>query len=174
MTENEKLVGQHKEVCNMLNEIYEQKNKAYGNSFGDTYKDLGIISAVTRISDKFNRLKTLAKNKEINQGDESIADTLLDMANYCIMTYMELENEKVIVCAEGGIVKRLVGKIENPMPPHNNQKLSPSIQKALEEKILSGDKDTIASFLSSFNDKIWELAEKEKQSEISNGQNTNS
>lgn len=94
MTENEKLVGQHKEVCNMLNEIYEQKNKAYGNSFGDTYNDLGIISAVTRISDKFNRLKTLARNHDINCGDESIADTLLDMANYCIMTYMELEKEK--------------------------------------------------------------------------------
>lgn len=97
---NEELVRQHKEVCNMLNEIYEQKNRAYGNSFGDTYKDLGIISAVTRINDKFNRLKTLAKNKEINQGDESIADTLLDMANYCIMTYMELQNEKENVCGE--------------------------------------------------------------------------
>lgn len=85
----------------MLNEIYEQKNKAYGNSFGDTYKDLGIISAITRINDKFNRLKTLAKNKEINQGDESIADTLLDMANYCIMTYMELQNEEITKCSKG-------------------------------------------------------------------------
>lgn len=94
---NEELVRQHKEVCNMLNEIYEQKNRAYGNSFGDTYNDLGIISAVTRISDKFNRLKTLARNKDINQGDESIADTLLDMANYCIMTYMELQNENKCV-----------------------------------------------------------------------------
>lgn len=97
MTNNETLVAKHKEVCELLNSTYEQKNKAYGNSFGDTYKDLGIISAVTRISDKFNRLKTLAKNKEINQGDESIADTLLDMANYCIMTYMELQNENKCV-----------------------------------------------------------------------------
>ena len=94
---NEELARQHKEVCNMLNEIYEQKNRAYGNSFGDTYNDLGIISAVTRISDKFNRRKTLARNKDINQGDESIADTLLDMANYCIMTYMELQNENKCV-----------------------------------------------------------------------------
>lgn len=94
---NEEHVRQHKEVCELLNSTYEQKNRAYGNSFGDTYNDLGIISAVTRISDKFNRLKTLAKNKEINQGDESIADTLLDMANYCIMTYMELQNENKCV-----------------------------------------------------------------------------
>ena len=45
----------------------------------------------------FYRLKTLARNKDINQGDESIADTLLDMANYCIMTYMELQNENKCV-----------------------------------------------------------------------------
>lgn len=86
-------VKYHREICNKLNTIYEQKNKAYGNSFSDTFNDLGIISAVTRISDKFNRLKTLAKNEYIPQGDESISDTLLDMANYCIMTYMELNKE---------------------------------------------------------------------------------
>lgn len=88
------LIQEHKEVCDNLNEIYEQKNRAYGNSFGDTYKDLGIISAVTRISDKFNRLKTLAKDSSIHQVDESIADTLLDMANYCIMTYMEMNRKE--------------------------------------------------------------------------------
>ena len=86
-------VKYHKEICNKLNTIYEQKNKAYGNSFSNTFNDLGIISAVTRISDKFNRLKTLAKNEYIPQGDESISDTLLDMANYCIMTYMEINGE---------------------------------------------------------------------------------
>ena len=90
---NRNLIQEHKAVCNMLNAIYEQKNRAYGNSFGDTYQNLGIISAVTRISDKFNRLKTLCRQPDIPQGDESIADTLLDMANYCIMTYMEFENE---------------------------------------------------------------------------------
>ena len=88
------LIKEHLQVCDLLNTIYQQKNKAYGNSFGDTYKDLGIISAVTRISDKFNRLKTLAKDSSIPNGDESIADTLLDMSNYCIMTYMELNNKE--------------------------------------------------------------------------------
>lgn len=86
-------IQKHKEVCEKLNKTYEQKNKAYGNSFGDTYSKLGIISAVTRITDKYNRLVTLASNPEINVGDEAITDTLLDMANYCIMTYMEIERE---------------------------------------------------------------------------------
>lgn len=90
------LVEKHFKLCERLNKIYEQKNKAYGNSFGDTFEKLGLISAVTRISDKYNRLTNLATHPDINKGDEAIEDTLLDMANYCLMTYMELtkENDK--------------------------------------------------------------------------------
>lgn len=88
------LVEQHKKICDNLNKIYEKKNHDYGNSFGETYKDLGIISALTRISDKFNRLKTLAKGENNLVNDEALEDTLLDMANYCIMTKMCLNSEK--------------------------------------------------------------------------------
>ena len=88
------LVEQHLMVCNQLNALYEQKNKAYGDSFGETFNKLGIVSAITRISDKYNRLVNLATHPDINKGDEAIEDTLLDMANYCIMTYMELRKDK--------------------------------------------------------------------------------
>lgn len=81
----------HKKICDNLNKTYIQKNKAYGNSFTDTFEKLGLISAVTRITDKYNRLVNLTVNPNVNTGDESIKDTLLDMANYCIMTYMELD-----------------------------------------------------------------------------------
>ena len=81
----------HKKICDSIHETYIQKNKAYGNSFTDTFEKLGLISAVTRITDKYNRLVNLATHDDINIGDESIKDTLLDMANYCIMTYMELD-----------------------------------------------------------------------------------
>ena len=56
---------------------------------------IGIISAITRIADKFNRVKNLAKLPPDRQRvkSESIADTLLDMANYCIMTVIEIENQ---------------------------------------------------------------------------------
>ena len=87
------LVEKHLILCNQLNSIYEQKNNAYGNSFGETFEKLGIISAMTRISDKYNRVVNLATHPEINKGDEAIEDTLLDMANYCLMTYMELQKE---------------------------------------------------------------------------------
>ncbi|MBA4510200.1 DUF1599 domain-containing protein [Clostridium sporogenes] len=80
----------HKRICVDLNEIYKHKNHDYGDSFGETYKKLGIISAVTRITDKVNRLQSLC-TKEQKVKDESIEDTLKDLANYSIMTLIELK-----------------------------------------------------------------------------------
>lgn len=90
------LVKQHEEICKELNATFEKKNHDYGNSFGETFEKLGIISALTRISDKYNRLVSLATlpDSERKVKDESISDTLLDMANYCIMTEMQLRKEK--------------------------------------------------------------------------------
>jgi hypothetical protein len=85
-------IDRHREICNQLNKIYEKKNHDYGDSFGNTYEKLGIISAVTRITDKYNRLCSLA-TKEAEVEDETIEDTLMDMANYCIMTLIEREQE---------------------------------------------------------------------------------
>lgn len=84
------LVVKHKEICEKLNKIYGKKNHDYGDSFGETYNELGIISCITRMNDKMNRLKTLAKtNNQVK--NESVSDTLLDLANYAIMTYMCLQ-----------------------------------------------------------------------------------
>ncbi|QDY23196.1 hypothetical protein CGQ39_19990 (plasmid) [Clostridium botulinum] len=82
----------HKAICGELNKIYRNKNHDYGDSFGETYKKLGIISAVTRITDKVNRLQSLTvKDQKVK--DESIKDTLKDLANYSIMTLIELEED---------------------------------------------------------------------------------
>lgn len=87
MTETEKF----KKIAEELTALYDKKNAAHGNAFSQTYKTLGLISAVTRISDKFNRLVNLSKNREIDNCGESIDDTLRDMACYCIMTLIELD-----------------------------------------------------------------------------------
>ena len=93
-------IKKHSEICNKLTEIYTKKNKDYGNSFGETFEKLGLISAITRISDKYNRLCNLAINNNPEIKDETITDTLIDLANYCIMTlietdYQETNNETV-------------------------------------------------------------------------------
>ena len=83
----------HSEITKQLNEIYIAKNTDYGDAFGDTFKKLGIISAVTRIVDKTNRLMSLSAKTEAerNVKDETIKDTLMDLANYAIMTLIEME-----------------------------------------------------------------------------------
>lgn len=86
-------VARHYAICQKLNQVYKAKNHDYGDSFGDTYKKLGIISAVTRLSDKMNRLMSLAVSHDAQVKDEKIEDTLLDMANYAIMTLIELGYE---------------------------------------------------------------------------------
>lgn len=104
MTTQEQGFKRHQELCDDIHEIYVQKNTAYGDSFHELYKDLGIISAVTQITHKYNRLKTLAKDKskDISTGDEAITDTLLDLANYCLLTVMEIEREAQVEAKERG------------------------------------------------------------------------
>ena len=72
-------------IYNELLEIYKRKNADYGDSFSQSCDEHGIIAAVVRIGDKYNRLRTLTKH-ETEVKDESIRDTLMDMANYCAMT----------------------------------------------------------------------------------------
>ena len=77
------------EITNKLEELYNQKNLDYGNSFDKSLSDDGLLVSKIRLTDKINRfsnlIKTPAKIKE-----ESIEDTLIDLANYAIMTILRL------------------------------------------------------------------------------------
>lgn len=82
----------HAIICKTLNDIYVAKNADYGDSFGELFRKLGLISAVTRISDKTNRLQSLCQREALVK-DETIRDTLLDLANYAIMTCIALDEQ---------------------------------------------------------------------------------
>ena len=93
-------VERHMDICKGLNKIYEQKNHDYGDSFHDTFVDEGMAMARIRLSDKLNRFKKLTRmSEDRSEGftnvpmvkDESIRDTLMDLANYAIMTVMEMD-----------------------------------------------------------------------------------
>lgn len=84
----------HKRVCYELNALYDKKNRDYGDSFHTSWTDYGITMAAIRIGDKYNRLKNLARGETVpNVASESVRDTLLDLANYAIMTVMEMDAE---------------------------------------------------------------------------------
>ena len=82
----------HRDICNRLNEIYAKKNEDYGDSFSKTFLEEGMAMPRIRLSDKLERFKRLSK-AERKVKDENIIDTLLDLANYAIMTVIELEKE---------------------------------------------------------------------------------
>lgn len=75
-----------------LKEIYEKKNADYGNSFEDSLNEFGTLPTVIRLNEKVNRLKSLCVGKQ-QVKDESIEDTLKDIANYCIITLKWLKNK---------------------------------------------------------------------------------
>lgn len=83
----------HASICAGLTDLYRRKNADYGDSFGKSFAEYGMAMPCIRLEDKLNRLKSLAKNPAQVQ-DESIRDTLLDLANYAIMTVIEMELEK--------------------------------------------------------------------------------
>lgn len=79
----------HSRICSDLTQLYERKNHDYGDSFGKSFAEYGMAMPCIRLEDKLNRLKALTRNGDQQVNDESIDDTLMDLANYAIMTLVE-------------------------------------------------------------------------------------
>lgn len=69
--------------------LYRDKNHDYGDSFHSLYKKFGKNYIDMRLTEKKDRLSNLINNKTVIK-DESIIDTLMDIANYSIMSILEL------------------------------------------------------------------------------------
>lgn len=82
-----------KDVTEWMNNVYERKNADYGNSFGETFEEYGLVSSAVRLNDKLKRFKRLIK-QEAQVQDESIKDTLLDIANYAVLTLVEMSKRE--------------------------------------------------------------------------------
>ncbi len=84
----------YKDYTDKLEDTLAKKNAAYGDAFGKSIEKYGYIAALVRMSDKWNRLNTLMLDSNgIDNLGESVQDTLLDLAGYCILTMAELDNE---------------------------------------------------------------------------------
>lgn len=78
----------HWTICQKLFETYKAKNADYGDSFAQVRQKYPNAILI-RLNDKLNRLETLMNGAEQHVNDESVEDTLLDLANYCIMELVE-------------------------------------------------------------------------------------
>ena len=78
-------------------QLHTSKNKDYGNAFSQSYNEFRAVMSIIRINDKLNRLKTLVRqNSEVKT--ESVTDTLIDLANYAVMTIMEIKKQQLENC----------------------------------------------------------------------------
>ena len=94
MNDNMKL---HDDILMEIHDTYVKKNSDYGDSFSKGWKKYGMVSAICRMSDKWERIESLYfKDLEGDEVyvDESMEDTMLDLANYLIMSVMELRKGK--------------------------------------------------------------------------------
>lgn len=84
----------YQETLDDMAETFYLKNERYGDSFTQTMDDYGMVTSIIRVTDKFNRMKTLYQNRELDEDDEPIMDTMLDMANYLAMTIAYLKSRE--------------------------------------------------------------------------------
>lgn len=79
-------------LCFDIIKLHRRKNADYGGAFYYTMGKFGIISLLIRLDDKLSRLISVVKNGRNEVTDESIEDTLKDLASYAIMGLEHLYN----------------------------------------------------------------------------------
>lgn len=88
-------VAMFRKVTSEMADTYARKNATYNDSFGKSVVRYGFIAALTRMSDKFNRIENLILGAKNEVPDESLEDSLLDLACYSVMTIVSLRGAKI-------------------------------------------------------------------------------
>ena len=83
-----------KDYTDHLAKTLQEKNHAYGDSFTKSVDEDGLLVLKIRLGDKFNRVSSLIKKGELKENDESLKDTLLDLAGYSILGLKYLKEHK--------------------------------------------------------------------------------
>lgn len=81
-------------IVKEMTELYAKKNHDYGNSFDDGCDKIGAGYPLGRLLDKMNRLIACMGKEDEIQINESIEDTLKDLACYSVMTLSYLKRKK--------------------------------------------------------------------------------
>ena len=80
-------VNQFKTVQKEGLELFEKKNRDYGDAFAN----YGPIGVIVRMGDKIQRLSSVSKNGINLVNNESLRDTLIDLHNYSAMAIMLMD-----------------------------------------------------------------------------------
>lgn len=90
-TEYNKKIESFKQLTGEMVALYTRKNRDYGNSFTEMYKEWGPMYPLSRMQEKLSRAIQLMRSGEAQVTEEKVADTLLDLANYALMTILEIK-----------------------------------------------------------------------------------
>lgn len=83
-----------KKILNEMAETYKAKNECYGNAYQDGFNRFGAVQLVSRIYEKYCRIENLlVRNADNKVPDESVFDSLTDLAVQSIVLRMLLEKE---------------------------------------------------------------------------------
>jgi len=97
----------HQKMCQVMMDITTKKNADYTGASADPFANFrqvghlvatpGVVEIgfITRMSDKLSRIGAYIANGQLQVKDESVADTLIDLANYCILFAGFIRSEHV-------------------------------------------------------------------------------
>ncbi|MBU8715413.1 DUF1599 domain-containing protein [Brevibacillus parabrevis] len=89
LTQEQRIIA----VSNEVRDTLIRKNRDYGDSFAKQFAKYGVLSGLIRMDDKMRRLENLVGGAEPSV-NESIEDTLMDLAGYAQLTLVELRKAR--------------------------------------------------------------------------------
>ena len=130
-------LGIYQHIISNLEDTYKKKNSDYGNSVGDTYEKFGDISFLTRITDKYNRMVNLVcnSNNVRKVKDEALEDTILDLANYCLLWLVE--RDYAAQQKEKELTKDV--QLKTPEPVSNYNKVDTEVINKVQDRLSKMD-----------------------------------
>ena len=90
---NEPDARSFKKITDEMCDTFKAKNHDYGSSFSNLFKECGMTYVYGHMKEKLERVKSLMKDEAKVKG-EGMKDSLKDLANYAILTIMELERKE--------------------------------------------------------------------------------
>lgn len=96
----------HQDCCDKMIAITKRKNADYTGAGDDPFANFRQIGSIvktpnvieigflTRMSDKFSRIGSFVEQGTLQCQDESVEDTLLDLANYCVLMAGYLQEQR--------------------------------------------------------------------------------
>lgn len=72
-------------ICASMIELHDKKNADYGDAFTKSMNIFGSPYLLSRLHDKLQRLINISLGTEVRVTDETVLDTLMDLACYAVM-----------------------------------------------------------------------------------------